>query len=256
MDPFSLTLGVGSLVALVAQTVTVARDYLSAVKNSRESIVTLVTELEALQSNLTSLDEFLRSDSVKGLAFDQNSVLRSCASACESKLKALCKKLGKVGDSRTSRYLWPLNEKEHLKTVQELRAFGQWIQFALSVDSCSLLSQTSNDILKILNQQVEGFKVLQTLEDDTVEILDTLKDQTRLLQDDHSAKKRDNILDWISKSELDQKHQAVRLPRVKGTGGWLLERKEYARWRDDASSSNILWCHGIQGSGKTVLTWV
>ncbi|KFY45951.1 hypothetical protein V495_02719 [Pseudogymnoascus sp. VKM F-4514 (FW-929)] len=254
MDPFSLTLSVASLVALVAQTATVTRDYLSAVKNARESIITLVTELEALQTNLSSLEEFLRSDSVKGLAFEQNSVLRSCASACESKLEVLCKKLDKVGDSRTSRYLWPLNEKDHLKTVQELRAFGQWIQFALSVDSCSLLSQTSSDILKILNQQVEGFKALQALEDDTTEILVTVRDQTRLLQDDHNAKKRDDILNWISKSEHDQKHQAVRLPRVKGTGGWLLERKEYVRWRDEAASPSILWCHGIQGSGKTVLT--
>lgn len=254
MDPFSLALGIGSLAALVAQTVTVARSYLSSVRNARESITTLVTELEALQSNLFSLQEFLRSDSVKGLAFERNSVLRSCASACESKLKALCKKLGQVGDNRTSRYLWPLNEKEHLKTVQELRDFGQRIQFALSVDSCSLLSQTSNDILKILEQQVEGFRALQALENDTAQILDTIRDQTELFQDDRRAKRRDTILNWISNLEHDQKHETVRSPRVEGTGGWLLERTEYVQWRDDVPSSNVLWCHGIQGSGKTVLT--
>ncbi|OBT73030.1 hypothetical protein VF21_07727 [Pseudogymnoascus sp. 05NY08] len=254
MDPFSLTVGIGGLATLVAQTVAAAQSYLSSVRNARESITTLVTELEALQSSLSSLQEFLRSDSVKGLAFERNSVLRSCASACESKLKALCKKLGQVGDNRTSRYLWPLNEKEHLKTVQELRAFSQRIQFALSVDSCSLLSRTSNDIIKILEQQVEGFRALEALEHDTAQILDTIRDQTQLFQDDRSAKRRDTIFNWISKSEHDQKHQAVRSPRVEGTGGWLLERMEYTRWRDDASSSNILWCHGIQGSGKTVLT--
>ncbi|KFY68452.1 hypothetical protein V496_01074 [Pseudogymnoascus sp. VKM F-4515 (FW-2607)] len=255
MDPFSLTIGIGSLAAIVAQTVAVARGYLSGVRNARASITTLVTELEALQSNLSSLEEFLCNDSVRGLAFERNSVLRSCASACESKLKALCNKLGQMGDNRRSRYLWPLNEKEHLKTVQELRAFGQWIQFALSVDSCSLLSQTSNDILKVLQQQVEGFRALQALEDDTAQILNTIGHQTRLFQNDRSAKRRDNILNWISNLDHDQKHQNVRSPRVEGTGGWLLERTEYVRWRDDVSSSKFLWCHGIQGSGKTVLTW-
>ncbi|KFY41936.1 hypothetical protein V494_02702 [Pseudogymnoascus sp. VKM F-4513 (FW-928)] len=227
MDPLSLTLGIGSLAALVAQTVVAARGYLSGVKNARESIATLVIELEALQSNLSSLQEFLRSDSVKGQAFERNSVLCSCTSACERKLKVLCEKLSEVGDQRTSRYLWPLNEKEHMKTVQELRAFGQRIQFALSVDSCSLLSQTSNDVIKTLEQQVEGFRALQTLENGTAQILDTLRDQTLLLQDERSAKRRDTILDWVSKLEHDQKHQTVRSPRVEGTGGWLLERREY-----------------------------
>ncbi|KFY15118.1 hypothetical protein V492_02220 [Pseudogymnoascus sp. VKM F-4246] len=227
MDPLSLTLGIGSLAALVAQTVVAARGYLSGVKNARESIATLVTELEALQSNLSSLQEFLRSDSVKGQAFERNSVLCSCTSACERKLKVLCEKLSQVGGHRTSRYLWPLNEKEHMKTVQELRAFGQRIQFALSVDSCSLLSQTSNDVIKTLEQQVEGFRALQALENGTAQILDTLRDQTLLLQDERSVKRRDTILDWVSKLEHDQKHQTVRSPRVEGTGGWLLERREY-----------------------------
>ena len=82
-------------------------------------------------------------------------------------MKSLRKKLGQVSDSRTSRYLGPLNEKEHQKTVQELRVFAQWMQFALSVDGCSLLSRTSDDVLEILEQQLESFRALQALEDTT-----------------------------------------------------------------------------------------
>jgi hypothetical protein len=256
MDPLSLALGITSLAGLAATTASVAKSYISGVKNAKASVSTLVTELEVLQSNLSSLDEFLRSGPAKSLAFQRTSVLRSCASACEGKLKSLCKKLGQVGDSRTSRYLWPLSEKEHQKTVQELRAFAQWMQFGLSVDGCSLLSRTSDDVLKILEQQLESFRALQALEDKTTQLQDAVKDQTRMLQDERKAKRRENILSCISKLEHDQKHHAVRSPRVEGTGSWLLERQEYVRWRDDVSTSNILWCHGIQGSGKSVLTYV
>lgn len=256
MDPFSLSVGIAGLVGLVATTLSVAKSYRSGVKHAKDSITVLVTELESLQSNLSSLDKFLRSDSAKGMAFQRTSVLRSCTSACEGKLKSLCRKLGQVGDNRTSRCLWPLNEKEHQKTVQELRAFAQWMQFALSVDGCSLLSRTSDDVLEILEQQLESFRALQALEDTTTQLQDAVRDQTRILQDDRNAKTRENILSWISRLEHDQKHDAVRSPRVEGTGGWLLERLEYVQWRDDFSASNILWCHGIQGSGKTVLAYV
>lgn len=256
MDPFSLSVGIAGLAGLAATTVSVAKSYVSGVKNAKGSATELVTELEALHSNLSSLDEFLRSGSAKGLTFQRTSVLWSCASACEGKLKSLCKKLGQVGESRTSRYLWPLNEREYQKTVQELRAFAQWMQFALAVDGCSLLSRTSDDVLKILEQQLESFRTLQALEDKTTQLQDAVRDQTRVLQDDRNAKTREHILNWISKLEHDQKHHTVRSPRVEGTGRWLLEQLEYVQWRDDVSASNVLWCHGVQGSGKTVLTYV
>ena len=97
MDPFSLTVGNAGLAGLVANSIRFARNYLSGVKNGKESIRTLVTELEALQANLTNLDAFLKSASAKDLAFEPNSVLRSCTVACEASLKVLCKKLGQVG---------------------------------------------------------------------------------------------------------------------------------------------------------------
>jgi hypothetical protein len=254
MDPFSITVGVAGLVALVAQTLSIAKDYLSSIKHKKELAITLVTELEALQFNLSSLDAFLGSDSVRAqaLAFERTSVLLSCTSACKDKLKSLCKKLGQVGESRTSRYLWPLSEKEHQKTLQELRAFSQWMQFALSLDGCSLLSRTSDDVLKIMGQQLEWFKSVQAFEDKTLQLQQAVADQTRLLQDDYNGKTRHDILSWISKLDHGRKHHTIRSPRVQDTGSWLLKRAEYVRWRGGDCSSNILWCHGIQGSGKTI----
>lgn len=77
-----------------------------------------------------------------------------------------------------------------------------------------------------------------------------------MLQDDRAVRSREKILNWISTFEHERKHHGIRMPRVKGTGEWLLNSNELQRWRDDLHAPNVLWCHGIQGSGKSVLTCV
>jgi hypothetical protein len=251
MDPFSLTVGIAGLTGLVATSIAFARNYLSAVKNGKESIRILVTELEALQANLTNLDAFLKSASARDLTFEPTSVLRSCTMSCEASLKTLCKKLGQVGESKTSRYLWPLSENEHQKFMQDLRNFARWIQFALSIDGCSLLSRTSDDVLK---GQLKNFNTLQTLEETTSQLNAAVQHQSQIIEDDKLARLKDLILSWISETDYGQKHHSVRQPRVEGTGGWLLDHREFLSWRDGTAVSNVLWCHGLQGSGKSVLT--
>lgn len=254
MDPFSLSVGIAGLAGLAATAVSLSKEYLSGVKSSKSSINTLVIELEAIQSNLLSLDKLLRSASSQNLEFQQTSLLRSCTSSCEGKLKSLCEKLRHASASRAGRYLWPFSDKEHQKTVLEFRAFAQWMHFALSVDGCSLLSRTSEDVRGVLVQQLESLKLIEANEKNTTRLQQSVEDQIRILKDDRSARERGLLLDRISKSDHDQKHQSVRLPRVEGTGGWLLERQEYLQWRDDDAVSNVIWCPGVQGSGKSVLT--
>ena len=84
MDPFSLTVGIAGLAGLAAQTVKLARTFASSLANARESIQALITELDALRSNLEKLEQNLKSDSVNSLVFPQTSVLRSSTSACEA----------------------------------------------------------------------------------------------------------------------------------------------------------------------------
>lgn len=255
MDPLSLSLSIASLVALAASTLKYTKRYVSGVANAKSSIGALVLELDNLQSNLSSLDELLRSDSAKNLSFTRTSALRSCISACEYKLKSLRRKLDQVSDNKSGKLLWPFSEKEHLKTVQDLRTISQWLQFALSIDGCSLLSRTSNDLLKVLKQQFENFDMLRALEGQNVRMQETIREQMDVLQDKHDADKKVDILNWISKQTYTQRHHSIESSRADGTGGWLLEQEEYTRWRDDVSSSNSLWCHGIQGVGKTVLMY-
>jgi hypothetical protein len=255
MDPLSLSIGIAGILPLIASAITISKEYIDTVRSARESIATLVIELEALQSNVANLHDLLKGDlfSHTAVRFHESSVLLTCSTACEAKLRSLCKTLGQEAKRKRSRFLWPFTEKEYQKTIQELRNFTNWMQFALSVDGCRLLSQTSDDVLKLMGQQLEQFRAVQTLEADTLQILDIVKDQRRTIEVNIERETRRSILNWISTSKYYQKHQLTQASRAQNTGMWILERDEFILWRDDSSPSNVLVCHGIQGSGKTNL---
>jgi hypothetical protein len=264
MDPLSLSLGIAGLLPLIAKAIKGAKDYRDAVVNAKGSIAALISELEALQSNVKNLQQFLEGDTLSSqgssLRFSQTSVLSSCSSACEAKLHALCRKLSQqVEDNgRRSRFLWTFNEKEHQKTVQELRNFSHWMHFALSIDGCRLLSQTADDVLKVLGQQLEQFRAIESLEKTTAQMYNTVQAQKDLIEDSLAQDVRAKLLDWISTVKYGQKHQALQASRAKDTGNWILRSPEYTGWRDGQGQdqSGVLWCHGIQGSGKTNIACV
>lgn len=135
MDPFSLAVGVSGLITLIAQTLKLTQKYVHGVRDANKAAAGLRSELEILHSNLLHLEEFLRSDKAKCHSFSQKSSLVSTIDACRVKLQRLCNDLNAVGESRVGRVLWPLNASEHSKSMQELRALAQWIQFTLTVDS-------------------------------------------------------------------------------------------------------------------------
>ncbi|GAB1312273.1 hypothetical protein MFIFM68171_02483 [Madurella fahalii] len=255
MDPVSLALGIAGLLPLIAKAISSAKAYTDKVITAKDSIAALTNELEALQLNVNNLQQFLKHDAIAGssLRFRQTSALLVCHGACEAKLRSLCKKLGQEDGKMRSRFLWPLSQEEHQKTLEELRRFTTWMHFALSVDGCRLLSQTADDVLKLLGQQLAQFKAIRSLEEATATIHDTVKGQTVMLENSLARNQRENILDWISTTNYFQKHQALQASRARDTGNWILHCPEYTRWRDGSDETGVLWCRGIQGSGKTNL---
>ncbi|PIG88751.1 hypothetical protein AARAC_000488 [Aspergillus arachidicola] len=257
MDPFSISTGIIGLAAVVAQTLSMAKTYVSAVRNAKSSISTMIAELEALQTNLEKLHAFCNNNAASSLSLSSTSSLQSCISACELKVRDLGRKLGQGNGTRMSRYLWPMSEKEHTKTIQELRGFGQWIELALSLDGISLLSQTSDNLLEVLKQQEDGYRLLQAIDLRTTELQQNQDRHLLAHEGRYRTEKERMILDWLSTEAQAQKHRNVCSMRVEGTCAWLLDQPSYINWREGTSESNILWCYGAQGSGKTVLaSWI
>lgn len=130
MDPFSLAVGISGLLTLSASVLKLAQQYFHGIRHAGEA----ASELQLLHDVLCRLDGFLRSDSAKRQSFDDTSVLVTSTNACRTKLEVLYKKLDAATKGRLLRALWPLNEKEHRQSVQELKAVTQCIHFAMTIN--------------------------------------------------------------------------------------------------------------------------
>lgn len=60
------------------------------------------------------------------------------------------------------------------------------------------------------------------------------------------------ILDWLSLADDGAQHSDYISTRESGTGQWLLDSSEFREWLHGSHST--LYCKGIPGSGKTILT--
>lgn len=62
------------------------------------------------------------------------------------------------------------------------------------------------------------------------------------------------ILDWLSPADFAMQHSDVIERRQPGTGQWFLQSNEFNLWL--MSPGRTLYCPGIPGAGKTVMTAV
>ena len=255
-DPLSIIVGVAGLLGVASQTLRLAKTYVDEVRHRDEAAAEFLKELNVLHFNLSRLDYFINRESGRARHFDHTSVLVSSTTVCRNKLDILHQKLSGNRARRVERLKWPLSAKEHRETIQELRAFAQWIQLALAIDGWTLLSKTSTEILDILKLQLSTFQLLENINARTRSVQASVEEQSEIMKHDRLSQERSEVLDWISLLNHEQKHHHVRLPRVEGTGEWLLEMRDFERWRDKPDlHSRFLCCHGIPGSGKSVLAY-
>jgi hypothetical protein len=60
------------------------------------------------------------------------------------------------------------------------------------------------------------------------------------------------VLDWLTSVDYAPQHADYIRRRQPGTGQWLLDSAEFQRWLE--TSQQTLFCPGIPGAGKTILT--
>ncbi|KAJ6574620.1 hypothetical protein B0H19DRAFT_935198, partial [Mycena capillaripes] len=62
---------------------------------------------------------------------------------------------------------------------------------------------------------------------------------------------RTQIIEWLSPINFFLRQADISQSQQEGTGEWLLNNPHFQQW--ESGSGKTLWCHGIPGSGKTVL---
>ncbi|KAK6530033.1 hypothetical protein TWF694_003407 [Orbilia ellipsospora] len=77
----------------------------------------------------------------------------------------------------------------------------------------------------------------------------------KLQQDQRQkAMRRDILLEKITSHNYHELYFRHLGKGQQGTGEWVFTLNNFVEWESGTSTSSILWCHGIPGSGKSVLT--
>ena len=109
-------------------------------------------------------------------------------------------------------------------------------------DSASKLSnKPQNHNAKLLSLFEEAKKSLSDFEPESVENRDSMEEG-----------KRDRILDSVSIIPYLRHHTKVNKHVLADSGAWLMQHSLAQKWAS-SSASELLWLHGIPGSGKTSL---
>lgn len=229
MDPLSLTASIIAVLQLSGNVIS----YLNDVKDAPKESNSILLEVSSVTGLLYTLRNLIDTDKGDGYL----DVVRSLAvpSGPLDQFKAVLEQLSKqlqpvTGVRKAARvFKWPFKKEE----VKELLA--------------TIERQKTLFSLAIQNDQV---RLSRGIESDVVDI----KRMVQLLELQSRSGDDSKMLSWFTPLEPEKTHLDTRERRLPGTGEWLLHKAEFIAWRDDKTTSKVLWCHGIPGAGKTVLS--
>src|SRR6266566_2465669 len=249
-DPIGTTASILTLVDVCAKMIQYIQDVkdgssertrlrmeIIATKGILEALVTTVKDAEAAPE---SWSETIRSINQNGCPL----VL------LHGVLIALHDELGRAASAnrieRASRsLLWPFKKKDVEQRLKVIERQKSLLALALDNDHMAL-SKEIKSYTRAIRGDVKNIRSdARAIRGDVVVIRAEIEQQ------------KDNgdriiILDWLTPIDYTpQQHDFINR-RQTGTGQWLLDSAEYQTWRQTAKST--LFCPGIPGAGKTILT--
>lgn len=167
---------------------------------------------------------------------------------------------------------WPFKEKEVQKLIDAIESEKSLLVLSLENNSARLLQQIDirsresdarlkelNDLLAIQNLEVNGkfsdlkdaISVVQISHASLCDGVSVVREHQKTQE---SSEERQKILDWLSPVDhFTQQHDKISR-RQAGTCNWFLESQPYQTWFNTAGQT--LFCPGIPGAGKTILSSV
>ena len=224
MDPLSITASVVSLAAVVRETVRLVQG----IKDGGTDRVQIATEVKGLLIVLRSVEGFCETVDEDATApwiealrsISEDGGILECAQSELQKLNEFLKpKTGHQKLVQTVR--WPLLDKVSVnRTLQHV--------IRLKESMTSVLEQANTSMTK--------------------SILSDTKDLHDALQSDNI----NAILEWLSPLNMLAKQASLTEAWAEGSGKWLLNMPYFSLW--EQSKKGIMWCPGIPGAGKTVMS--
>ncbi|KAK8011810.1 Alpha/Beta hydrolase protein [Apiospora arundinis] len=111
----------------------------------------------------------------------------------------------------------------------------------------------AKDILRqIAPNKVEAEERLSEPLLDVTGVISTITEHVKFIKYALGKKEDREILNWLTETNYGNQHSDILDRRQPGTGQWLLNATEYRQWL--AKASQTLFCPGMPGAGKTILT--
>ncbi|KAF2181001.1 hypothetical protein K469DRAFT_692519 [Zopfia rhizophila CBS 207.26] len=166
---------------------------------------------------------------------------------------------------------WPFDEKEVGKIISTIEREKTLLALALTNDCRKLIQEIKKSSSKNKAQLAELIAAVEgsskesesqfaELKDDLERIQGSqadLKDGLDQLHDRQhnreATEKREAILDWLTPIDYAPQQSDFITRRQVGAGRWLLESTDFQEWM---KTGKTLFCPGIPGAGKTILTSV
>lgn len=151
---------------------------------------------------------------------------------------------------------WPFDAKEVGRIIAAVEREKALLNLALTSDSRRLIqevkatsAESSKQITDLLRDlEASSSKALASVQESQA----TLHTGIAELRRHNDDVERDAVLDWLSPSNYPSQHADLLRRRQRGTGQWILDSAEYRGWL--AAKERTLFCPGIPGAGKTILT--
>jgi hypothetical protein len=268
MDPLSTTASVIAILQLSAKVVQYITTAIGATKDRKR----LRDEVRACSNILQQLKDEA-DDSEEGKAWSETIKLLEGPNAPLHRLHMALdviriKLLSKDGIMKSLK--WPFQDKEVHKFIEAIEREKSLLSLALENNSRKLLQEITKSSKvngRLLMELVEVFKIglqrnqshfeelkneisrVQVLQTGTQDGIHSLHER----QDSREAtEERQTIMDWLTPIDYASRQHDFISRRQNGTGRWLLNCKEYQAWLK--TGQQTLFCPGIPGAGKTILT--
>lgn len=137
---------------------------------------------------------------------------------------------------------------DHRRLTQDLEKSwrentGQLLEL---VEAVKESSEGNQNRFAELRHDLERIEMLQAGFNDGLDHLNHRDDQ-REISEEHRA-----VLDWLTRVDYASQQSDFISRRQPQTGQWLLDSKDFKTWVE--TDKQILFCPGIPGAGKTILT--
>jgi len=252
-DPFSIL----GLIGIAAQIIQIGVQFGLDWKDAPDDAKGFMAELQALKTVLceTNANIILNKDFVDAFhgrhsallsqlgAAAQNTDTQVMVSACQVGLQDLLTDLKKRLQGH--RFGWErlkgaFNARKTRDAIEDLQRQCSALNALVTVDAVALAASTHREVKEGREEQQQMHSTLNHLRD---------CNDSRKTSDE-----RDAVLTWLTPVDYAPQQNDFLARRQPGTGHWLLDSAEFKEWV--ANGKQTLFCPGIPGAGKTILTSV